>query len=95
MYLHSFLYGDKCKYIDFRDITNLQVRLLFLVAGLLEDKARDRAQSMFTFFSNPLLCLKQEDFKITQTNERKESEDCIKVCLILKLASCFKILTIT
>ena len=26
---------------------------------------------MFTFFSNPLLFLKQDDFKITQTDERK------------------------
>ena len=26
---------------------------------------------MFTFFSTPLLCLKQDDFKITQTDEKK------------------------
>ena len=26
---------------------------------------------MFTFFSNPLLCLKQGAFRITQTDERK------------------------
>ena len=37
------LYGDKCKYIDFRNIINLQVRLLFLGARLLKDKARKMA----------------------------------------------------
>ena len=26
---------------------------------------------MFTFFTNPLLCLKQDDFKITLRGERK------------------------
>ena len=41
MYLH-WLYGDKCKYIDFRNINNVQVHLLFLIAGLLEDKAREK-----------------------------------------------------
>ena len=39
MYLHWIFCGDKCKYIDFRNITNFEIHLLFLVAGLLEDKA--------------------------------------------------------
>ena len=39
MYLHWFFCGDKCKYIDFRTITNFEIHLLYLVAGLLEDKA--------------------------------------------------------
>ena len=34
---------------------------------------------MFTFFSNSLLCLRQDDFKITQTDKRKGSKDYIKV----------------
>ena len=42
MYLHCFLYGDKCKYIDVRNIINLQVYLLFLAAGVLADKAREK-----------------------------------------------------
>ena len=42
MYLHWFLYGDKCKYIDVRNIMNLQVHLLFLATGVLEDKAREK-----------------------------------------------------
>ena len=50
---------------------------------------------MFTFFSNPLLRLKQDDFKVTQTDERKGSKDDIKVGLVLKVSSCFEILTIT
>ena len=50
---------------------------------------------MFTFFSNPLLCLKQDDFKITQRDERKDTKDYIKVSLVLKMASWFEILTST
>ena len=34
---------------------------------------------MFTFLSNPLLCLKQDDFKITQTDEGKDSKDCFEI----------------
>ena len=49
---------------------------------------------MLTFFSNPLLCLKQGNFKITQTDERKGSKNYIKVNLVLKLASCLEVLTI-
>ena len=33
---------------------------------------------MFTFFSNPLVCVKQDDFKITQTDEGKGSKDLLK-----------------
>ena len=39
MYLHWILYGDKCKYIDFINVTNFEIHLLFLFLGLLEDKA--------------------------------------------------------
>ena len=68
MYPHMVI---NVKYIVVRNTTNLQVHLLFLAAGLLEDK--------FTLFCNPLLCLKQDDFKITQTDERKDTKDYIKV----------------
>ena len=37
--LFGILCGDKCKYIDFRNIINFEVHLLFLVALLFEDKA--------------------------------------------------------
>ena len=50
---------------------------------------------MFTFFTNRLLCLKQDDFKITLRDERKDSKDYIKVSLVLKIAFCFEILAIT
>ena len=71
------------------------MHLLFLAAGLVEDKAHEKGQSMFTFFSNPLLCLKLDNFKITQTDEEIGTEDYFTVSLVLKVASCFEILTIT
>ena len=37
---------------------------------------------MLTFFSDPLLCLKQDDFRITETDERKDAEDYIEVSLV-------------
>ena len=53
------------------------------------------AYSMFTFFINPLLCLKQDNFKIPLRDERKGNKDYIKVSLVQKLASCFEILALT
>ena len=76
------MHGDKCKYIDVRDIINLQVHLLFLAARLLEDKARQKVPVNVAFFSNSLVCLKQDDFRITQTDERKDTKDYIEVCLV-------------
>ena len=71
------------KYIDFRNITNFEIHLLFLATGLLEDKAfRNGLVKMFTFFRTLLLCLKQEDFKITLRDERKGSKDYVKVSLV-------------
>ena len=35
----EFFCGDQCKYIDFINITNFEIHLLFLLAGLLKDKA--------------------------------------------------------
>ena len=76
--------GDKCKYIDFRNITNLEIHLLFLVAGLLEDKAFRKGLVDVYISTNPLLSLKQDDFKITVRGERKGGKDCIKVSLVKK-----------
>ena len=45
-------------------------------AGLLEDKAFRKG---LVNVRNPLLCLKQDDFKITLRDERKRSKDYIKV----------------
>ena len=50
---------------------------------------------MFTFFSNPLLCPRQVDFKITHRDERKDTKGYIKVSLVLKIASWFEILSST
>ena len=51
MYLHLFLYGDKCKYIDFSNIINFQIHLLFLAVGLLQDKVREKGDSQCFDFS--------------------------------------------
>ena len=50
---------------------------------------------MLTFFANPLLCLKQDDFKITLRGGRKDSKYCIKVSLVYKIAFWFELLAIT
>ena len=81
MYLDSFLYGDKCKHIDVRNIINVQVYSLFLAAGVLEDKVREKELVNVYIFRNPF-CLKQDDFKITQRDERKDTKDYIKVSLV-------------
>ena len=64
-------YDDKCKYIDFRNIKNLEVYLLFMAAGLLKDKTREKSPVNVYIFGNPLLCLKQDEFQTTQTDEKK------------------------
>ena len=76
------MYGDKCEYIDVRNIINFQIHKLFLAAEVLEDKAHEKGPVMFTFFSNPLLSLKQDDFKITHRDERKDTKDYSKVGLV-------------
>ena len=50
---------------------------------------------MLSFFTNPLICLKQDDFKITLRDEGNGSKDYIKVSLVLKIAFWFEILAIT
>ena len=54
MYLHCFC-GDKCKYIDFRNIRNFGIHLLFLFAGLLEDKVFRKDLVNVNIITNPLL----------------------------------------
>ena len=76
MYLHRFLYDDNYKYIDFRNIINFQIHLLFLAAGLLQDKAREKGLVNVYIFQQPI-SLKRDDFKITQTDERKGTKDYI------------------
>ena len=79
MYLHWILCGDNYKYINFRNITNFEIHVLFLAAGLLEDKAFRKGLVNVCIFQNPLLCLKQDYFKITLRDERKGSKDYMKV----------------
>ena len=69
--LDRLLYGDKCKYIDARNIINFQAHLLFLAAGLLEDKARERGLVNVYIFQQPIALSKTGQFQINQTDERK------------------------
>ena len=54
MYPHWILCGDKCKYIDFRNIANFESHLLFLAAGLLEDKAFRKDLVNVYIFQQPI-----------------------------------------
>ena len=63
MYLYCFLYGDKCKHIDVRNIINLQVHSLFLVAGFLEDKAREKEQVNVYIFQQLIALSKAGQFQ--------------------------------
>ena len=49
MFRHE--HNDKCKYIDFRNIINFQIHLLFSAAGLLQDKGRGKGPSQCLHFS--------------------------------------------
>ena len=48
------MYDDKCKYIDCRNLTNFQIHFLFLTAGLLEDKAREKGIVNVYIFQQPI-----------------------------------------
>ena len=63
MYPHWFLYGDKSKYIDVRNVINLQVHFLFLAAGLLEDKAFRKGLVNVYIFQQPIALSKTGQFK--------------------------------
>ena len=70
------------KYIDFRNITNFEIHLLFLVAGLLEHKAFRKGLVDVYIFLQPIALSKQDDFKVNLRGETKGSKDCIKVSLV-------------
>ena len=63
MYLHIFLSADKCKYVHFRSIINFQIHLLFLVAGLLLDKAREKDLVNVYIFQQPIALSKTGRFQ--------------------------------
>ena len=48
------MYGDKCKYIDVRNIINLQVYLLILAAEVLEGKMREKELVNVYIFQQPI-----------------------------------------
>ena len=54
---------DKCKYIDFRNTINFQIHLLFLAAGLLEDKAREKGPVNVYIFQQPIVLSKTGRFQ--------------------------------
>ena len=63
MYLHWSLYGDKCKYVDVRNVINLQVHLLFFAAEVLEDKAREKDSVNVHIFQQLIALSKTERFQ--------------------------------
>ena len=63
MYLHLILCGDKCNYIDFRNITNFEIHLLFLAAGLLEDKVFRNGLVNVDIFHQPIALSKTGRFQ--------------------------------
>ena len=67
------------KYIDFRNITNFEIHLPFLAAGLLQDKAFRKGLVNVYIFHQPIALSKTDDFKITLRDEGKGSEDYIKI----------------
>ena len=82
MYLQSLLYGEKCKCINVRNITNFQIHLLFLAAGLLEDKAREKGLVNVCIFQLPIALSKTGRFQNNSEDERKDTKDYIKVSLV-------------
>ena len=59
----DFFCGDKCTYIDFRNITNFEIHLLFLLAGLLEEKAFRKGPVDVYIFHQPIALSKTERFQ--------------------------------
>ena len=70
MYLHWLLYGDKCMYIDVRNRINLQIHLLFLVAGVLEDKTREKGPVNVYIFEQTIALSKTG--RVQNNSEMKE-----------------------
>ena len=68
--------------------------MLFLADGLLEDRVREEGLVNVFSFQQPIALSKRGRFQ-DNSEERKGSRDYIKVSLVLKIASCFEILTIT
>ena len=58
MYLLLFLYDNKCKYIDFRNIINFPIDVLFLAVLLLQDKAREKGLVNVYIFQQPIVLSK-------------------------------------
>ena len=74
-------------------MTNFEIHLLFLAAGLLEDKALRKGLVNVYIFHQPIALSKTG--RLQNSSERYGSKDYIKVSLVLKIAFCFEILAIT
>ena len=62
MYLHEFFVVINVS-IHFRNITNFEIHLLFLVAGLLEDLAFRKGLVDLHIFHQPIALSKTERFQ--------------------------------
>ena len=51
------------KYIDFRNVVNFQIHLLFLATGLLQDKDREKDLVNVYIFQQPIALSKTEQFQ--------------------------------
>ena len=85
MYLHWFFCGDKCGYINFRNMTNFEIHLLYLVAGLLEGKAFRKGLVDVYIFHQPIALSKTRRFQNNFERWKKGNKDYIKVRSGLKI----------
>ena len=68
--------------MDFTNITNFEIHLLFLAAGLLEDKAFRKGLVNVYIFHQPIALSKTGRFQNNSEDKRKGSKDYIKVSLV-------------
>ena len=67
----EFFVGDKCKYTDFRNITNFEIHMLSLVAGLLEDKAFRKGLVNVYIVHQPIALSKTGQFQNNPERRKK------------------------
>ena len=68
--------------INVRNIIILEVHLLFLADGLLEDKAREKDHVNVYIFQQPTALSKTGQFQINSDRRKKGAKDCIKASLV-------------
>ena len=95
MYLHCLLHDRKCRSAQSRNIINLPIRFSFIGGSVLASCMKRAWVIMFTMFTNPLLCQKQDGVTTGQTDQIKVNRHYIPVGIVQKEFSCFEIYTIS